>query len=342
MGKRAEAKLVEVADGVHAYLQVGSWGFSNAGLIADREHSLLVDTLYDLASTERMLCEMRRRVPAALKIDTLVNTHANGDHCWGNQLVGEAEIISSRLAAEEMLELSPGLMLTLLRAASALDRLGPRARHMIGLLGKLGVPRIAALAEAADFVVDCFGAFDFRGIRLTVPTKTFEDRLSLSVGDKRVELIRVGPAHTKGDVLVYLPDQRVVFTGDILFIGSHPIVWEGPVQNWITACERMLELDVDVVVPGHGPVTSKEGIRQTKLYWAQLVDAARRGYAEGVTADDLAQQLLSSAFAEWSEAHRLVVNVDTLYREFARDSTRRDPVAMFARMAKLERSAQRR
>jgi cyclase len=335
-GARGEPRLVEVADGVHAYLQQGSWGFSNAGLVSAGKRALLIDTLYDLPSTARMLAEMRRVVSAAAAIETLVNTHANGDHCWGNQLLTGAEIISSRSAAEEMLELSPALMLTLLRAASGLARLSPSARRMIGLLGRLGVPRIASLSEAAEFVVDCFGSFDFRGIRLTVPTRTFEDRLLLELGDQRIELIQVGPAHTKGDVLVYLPAQRVVFTGDILFIGSHPIIWQGPVQNWIAACDRLLALDVDVVVPGHGPITDKRGVEATKRYWQELVKQAERGFAAGVTADQVAEELLANGDAAWSEAHRLVVNVDTVYRELARDSSMREPLSMFARMARLE------
>src|SRR5258705_13916940 len=80
--------LQEVGDGLYAYLQPdGGWGWSNAGLVVDGERTLLVDTLFDLALTEQMLRAMRRAVPAAATIDTLVNTHANGDHCYGNQLV---------------------------------------------------------------------------------------------------------------------------------------------------------------------------------------------------------------------------------------------------------------
>src|ERR1700734_1904290 len=100
--------LQEVGDGLYAYLQPdGGWGWSNAGLVVDGDRTLLVDTLYDLALTEQMLEAMRKAVPAAVQIDTLVNTHANGDHCYGNQLVGEAMIVASAKTAEEMSELPP-------------------------------------------------------------------------------------------------------------------------------------------------------------------------------------------------------------------------------------------
>jgi cyclase len=270
MAKRGEARLIEVAAGVYAYLQQGSWGFSNAGLVAAGGRSLLIDTLYDLSLTEQMLAAMRRVEPAAREIGTVVNTHANGDHCWGNQLVGGAEIISSRATAEEMLELKPRTMRALLSGSRRASRLGPLGRGTLSLLGRLGIPNVGSLAAAGDFVGECFGAFDFRGIRLTPPTRTFEGHLSLDVADTRVELIQVGPAHTKGDVIAFLPKERVVFTGDVLFIGSHPIAWEGPIARWLAACDLLLALDADTFVPGHGPLTTKDGVRQTKAYWLEV------------------------------------------------------------------------
>jgi len=100
--------LQEVGEGLYAYLQPdGGWGWSNAGLIADGDSTLLVDTLYDLALTEQMLQSMRDAVPAAARIDTLVNTHANGDHCYGNQLLAGARIVASERTVEQMTELPP-------------------------------------------------------------------------------------------------------------------------------------------------------------------------------------------------------------------------------------------
>jgi glyoxylase-like metal-dependent hydrolase (beta-lactamase superfamily II) len=326
--KHADTKLVEVGAGTHAYLQTGSWGFSNAGLISDGEASLLVDTLYDVKLTERMLRAMRDAVPAAKRIGTVVNTHANGDHCWGNQVVADSEIISSRAAAEEMLEVKPGLMQFLLKAAGNISKLPSPARAALGLLGKLGVPRVGPLAEACDFVQDCFGAFEFG-----------DGKLTLHVGDKVVELIQVGPAHTKGDLIVWLPRERVVYTGDILFIGMHPIVWEGPIRNWIAACDRLLELDAEVIVPGHGPLTDNHGVRETKAYWQEMLEIAERGRKAGTTPDAEARKWLGdSNNPKWTEAHRLVVNIDTAYRDLAGDRSLRDPLEMFARMSRLERN----
>ena len=328
-----EPELREVADGVYAYLQKGSWGYSNAGLVAGPDAALLVDTLYDPRLAARMLERMRQRVPGARRIETVVNTHSNGDHCWGNQLVRDANIVSTKAAAAEMAEFKPGLMAALVGASRAIAALGPLARTPLRMLGKLGVARAGALAEAADFIVDAFGPFDFRAVSLTLPSTTFSGKASFQVGDRTVDVIEVGPAHTRGDAIVCLPRERVAFAGDILFIGSHPIVWEGPVENWMGACDRLLALDVDVIVPGHGPVTDKDGVRRTKAYWERLVETARRGRASGANPDEIARELLAEAFDGWTEAHRLVANVDAICRELARDKRRVDPLTVLARMA---------
>jgi cyclase len=334
-----DAQLREIGDGAHAYLQRdGSWGWSNAGLVTSRGDALLVDTLYDLNLTRRMLDAMRRATPAADNIETVVNTHANGDHCWGNQLVAGAEIVSSRRAAEEMRALSPRLMKGLVRASRLAVTLGASAHRVATMLGRAGIGRAVAFGEAADFVARKFGPFDFEGIELCPPTTTFDGELKLKVGDKDVHLIEVGPAHSRGDAIVYVPADRVVFSGDILFIGSHPIVWEGPVENWIRACDRILALDVDTVVPGHGPITDKKGVHRVKDYWEYLLSESRRRFDGGMTAREAAGDIALDGFAGWIDRERIAVNVDTIYREFSGDRSRRDPLAMLALMARFERA----
>ena len=111
MTTRIRPGLHPLARGAYAWLApYGSWGWSNAGLIADGDQSLLIDTLYDLDLTGEMLRKMRHAEPAAKSIDTLINTHANGDHCHGNELVAGAEIIASAASALEMSELTPEAM----------------------------------------------------------------------------------------------------------------------------------------------------------------------------------------------------------------------------------------
>ncbi len=327
--------LHEVGDGIYAYLQPdGSWGWANAGLVTDAEQSLLVDTLYGNAMTQRMLDEMARRDPAARAIDFVVNTHANGDHCWGNQLVSTAEILATKKCADEMMELAPRLQSTLVKVSKIAARGGRPAKLLLRGLGRLGLHQLGAVGVAADFVADIFGDFDFDGIELTPPTQTFEGEYELAVGDKRVVLIEVGPAHTRGDAIVHVPDDRVVYTGDLLFANAHPIVWEGPVDNWIRGCERIAAMDVDVVVPGHGPLSTVEDLETVAAYLRFVRDEATARYEAGMSVLEAALDIDLSDYGDWGEPERVVVNVETIYAELG-DGAPRDPVEMFAQMARF-------
>jgi cyclase len=271
-----------------------------------------VDTLFDLPLTEAMLASMRDAVPAARNLDILVNTHANGDHCYGNQLVGDAVIIASKSSAEEMENVTPAVMAGMIANA---DDLGP----------------------AGAFFRRIFGAFEFEGIELTPPTSTFTGERVERIGDKSVHLIEVGPAHTKGDVLVHVPDDGVVFTGDILFIDGTPIMWEGPVENWIRACDRIIEMQPRVIVPGHGPLTDVDGVRAVKNYLAYVRDEARKRFDAGLSAADAARDIALGDFSSWLDSERIVVNVHTLYREFSSSDEAPNLIEIFGLMSELAR-----
>ncbi|RMD81382.1 MAG: MBL fold metallo-hydrolase [Candidatus Dadabacteria bacterium] len=303
--------LHDIGNSCFAWLQPdGSFGWSNAGLVRGEDGSLLVDTLFDLRLTREML-EAMKDATAGAPIRTLVNTHANGDHCWGNQLLAGAEIVGSRACREEMLsELQPATLAALQES----EGLGPGAEYLRARMRP----------------------FDFRGITVTPPTRVFEGRLTLDVAGTAVELIEVGPAHTAGDVLVHVPGARVVFTGDILFIDGTPIMWRGPVGNWIRACDLILELDPEVIVPGHGPITDRSGVEQVKDYLTTIAAEARELFDAGVPADEAARKLARGRFSTLPDRERIAVNVDTLYREFRGELDRSaDIMALLDLMAEL-------
>jgi glyoxylase-like metal-dependent hydrolase (beta-lactamase superfamily II) len=189
-----------------------------------------------------------------------------------------------------------------------------------------------------EFFLHCFGSFEFEGIVQRLPTRTFDEALALACGDTRVELMRVGPAHTRGDTLVHLPASRTVFTGDILFIEGHPIMWVGPVGNWIAACERIIALDPAVVVPGHGPITDLRGVRAVRDYLVYIRDQARRRYDAGMGVWEATLDISLTDYASWGDAERIVVNVDTLFREFSGNPEPADIATLFGLMARLRRA----
>lgn len=314
MADAPDARLVDIGNGNFAYLQHdGGWGWSNAGLVTDGGAALLVDTLFDEPLTAVMLARMSDASGIAIDaISTVVNTHANGDHTHGNGVLPHAEIIASEASAREMAEFSPALLAQLKAGGAA---------------GQLGL--------AGHYFAEIFAPFDFAGVHPRSPTTTFSGAAQVRVGAKTLELIEVGPAHTRGDIIVHSPADRAVFTGDILFIDSTPIMWEGPVGNWLDACDRILGMDVDAIVPGHGPLASKDQVRAVADYLAYIAAETRARFDAGMTAEDAALDIGLGKYAVWRDAERVAVNVDTLYREFAGSHEPANVLALFERMARL-------
>ena len=306
--------LVDLGGGLWAWLQPdGGWGWSNAGLITGGGESALVDTLFDESLTDEMLrameanCGIRRET-----VETVINTHANGDHTHGNALLTGAEIVASEASAREMEAFTPATLAQFKAAGGA-----------------------GALGEAGRYFAEIFAPFDFANARHTPPTRTFSGAAALDVGDRRVQLIEVGPAHTAGDVLVHVPDASAIFTGDILFIEGTPIVWAGPISNWIAACDLIEALDPEHIVPGHGPLTDRAGVREVAEYLRFVELEAISRFTVGMGPEEAARDIGLGRFATWRDAERIAVNVDTVWREWSGAQQPTDTLALFGRMASL-------
>lgn len=285
-------ELREIGRDVYACLQEDKGlGYSNSGLV-NRGGGLVVDTFWDLPHTREMIGLYARVWPEPAR--RVLNTHNNGDHCWGNQLFPQAEIIGHRLCAQALENESPAGMQAMVRSRDHAD------------------PAVRALAARLS-------EWDFTGVEIVPPTTLIEDRLELDLDGLRAELIYVGPAHTLGDVIVHLPRERVVFTGDILFRRCTPIGWEGTYARWCEALDQIVALDPEVVVPGHGPLCGVEGPREMKAYLQYVQRESKTWFDAGLTELEAARKIDLGPYADWTEPERLVFNVHRAYRELRGD-----------------------
>ncbi|WP_264203904.1 MBL fold metallo-hydrolase [Streptomyces bambusae] len=171
--------------------------------------------------------------------------------------------------------------------------------------------RAAGLHMAGLWPDVCWG-----DIEITPPELTFRDRTTLHVGDLRAELIHIGPAaHTTDDTVVWLPDQRVLFTGDLVMNGVTPFCVMGSVTGMLRALDRLRDLGATTVVPGHGPVGGPELLdaNAAYLHWLQRLAAA--GVAAGATPLDLARATDLGPHAALLDSERLLPNLHRAYAE---------------------------
>ncbi|EIV93545.1 MBL fold metallo-hydrolase [Frankia sp. QA3] len=260
-------RLEEVADGVHAFLQPdGGWCLNNAGVIVEKDTTVLVDT----AATETRARRLRDLVGDVAQISPriIVNTHAHGDHTFGNFVFPEAAVVGNEQTRAEVIEV--GL-------------------HLMGLWPDV----------------------DWGGVELIPPDVTFADSMTLHLGEHVAQLRSFGPAHTCCDTIVWLPRQRVLFTGDLVLSGVTPLILTGSIAGLRSAVATLRTLDAETIVPGHGAVGGPELLDVTERYLDWLMDLARAGLTEGLAPLDIARNADLGEFAEFVDSERLVPN---LYR----------------------------
>jgi cyclase len=297
--------LVELADRAWAWLQPnGGLGESNAGLIVGEGESLLVDTLWDARLTRTMLDAMEPiTAGAGAPITRLLNTHGDGDHWYGNGLLDtDVEIVAGEAAIAQMKE-EPPSMLTRLAPVGTVAGLASRVPLLPGRSSMRGLARFG----------EALSCYEFGGLHPRVPGRSFSGSIGLEVGGRRVEATEVGPAHTEGDAIVWLADARIAYAGDIVFNGVTPIMWAGPVDNWIAALDRIEALAPDVVIGGHGPPGGIEEVRTLRDYWTWLREEVARAGDEKPA--DLAGRLIGASgfrdapWGAWGYPERNLVNV---------------------------------
>jgi len=139
--------------------------------------------------------------------------------------------------------------------------------------------------------------------KLEHPQIGFPEKLVFDDGQHRVELIKVGPGHTKGDSVAWLPKERILFTGDLCVYqwpGNNVADPDADPEGWLRALDRIAALDVARLVPGHGVLGDRQAIAGQKAYLSAMIDGVKKGIASGATAESLAANIDLSANAPWS------------------------------------------
>jgi cyclase len=296
-GRTKTDSMERLGPGIYAYIQGhGELGVSNAGLVVDRDGSMAIDALMVPSMTRKFLSAIKR--VSSKPVSRLINTHHHVDHTGGNYLFAGAEIVSHTHCRSEILK--TGIQ------SEVLQQLMPKY------------------------------ASEYCRLKLSAPTVTFADRLVFHQSGRQIELRHLGPAHTYGDAMVYLPEERVLFSGDLAFFYVTPLAFQGHVGNWIKVADRILEMDVETIVPGHGPIGGKKQLAEMREYFALIRREAKKRYRAGMTPQEASRDIKLGIYASWREPERILPNMMRLYQEFTGELDRNlDPRAVFEEMGKL-------
>jgi cyclase len=229
----AEQGLTKIAENVYSYIDVrgaspqNSFG-ANAGIIIGKDGVIVVDTLISAKKAKGYIEDIRKITDKPIRY--VVNTHYHLDHTLGNS---------------EFVKLGA----TVVSHANCKKNMKDNAD--------------ITLKRAKDYGL---GDEEMKGTNIALPAITFSDRMEIDLGDRKIELIYPGPSHTNGSILVYLPDERILFAGDVLFTNYHPNLRDGDIESWIKVLDFISALDVVKIIPGHGPESAKQDVADMKNY----------------------------------------------------------------------------
>jgi len=274
-------RVEEVSTGIYAYIQPdGTWWINNTGFVVGASRVAAVDACSTEARTRGLLAAIGATA-GGRPVRTLVNTHHHGDHTHGNYLFRDATIIAhERCRAEILAEGPPG--------ASKLVNSG------------------------------IWTDVEWGEIEAAPPFLTYTDRVNLYVDELRCEVIHVGtPAHSTNDSIVWIPERRVLFAGDLVFNGGTPFLLAGSVAGALVAVAALREFGAETIVPGHGPVCGPEVIDDVLAYLNFVLDLARAGTAAGVRPLEAARSADLGEFAGLTDTERLAGNLHRAYADLS-------------------------
>lgn len=272
---------------------------ANSGLI-NCGGGVVIDTQSDLSHAQKMI-DMFAKVWTAMP-QRVINTHEDADHVWGNQLFKGAEIIAHRSVPDRMRKVAEPK-----ESQKLLHGIGRFLTRVV--LNNLH-PGLAAVGK--QLLED----YNFDGIELVLPTTLFDTRYELNLDGRSVHLIYVGPCHQVGDTIIHLPEERVIFAGDVLFRQCTPMGWTGTYEKWFQCLDLLKELNPEVIVPGHGPICGVEGVVVMKAYLEYVQAESRKCFDAGLTSLQAAKQIDFGPYGEWRAPARLYMNVERAYKEF--------------------------
>ena len=288
-------KVVKLTEGVYACIhKFGGKAICNVGIVDNGKESIVFDTFLspDVAAEIQNVVDHYGLSP----IKFVVNSHAHNDHIRGNQVFPEeVAIISTRRTAELIHQWEQQ------EIPAEMEYAPPMVSHYDSLIqhfhgdtsGRaykkltMWLPYYQTLAES------------HLKVRTRLPDLIMEDSLVLDGPHRKVRLIDRGAGHTESDAMLFLPDDQIIFAGDLVFEEMHPYMGHGHPASWIAYLEYMESLRFQTLVPGHGELCGRKAITAMKSYIHDMEMLAIEMIREGMGVDQTPEIHIPDAYQDW-------------------------------------------
>lgn len=312
--------LVKMADGVYACIhKVGGKAICNAGIIDIGDGTIIFDTFLspDAASEIPVLVKKLNLPP----IKYVVNSHWHNDHIRGNQIFPkEVDIVSTKKTAELIRINEP-------KEIAAEKKYAPvQLAYQDSLLNNYKGDHSNRTYQTILMRHGYYRALvESNEILETRIPNVFVDREKILKGNKRnVHLYCYGSGHTESDLILYLPEDKIVFTADLVFIGMHPYVADGYIEDWRHYLTAIEGLTIEKLVPGHGNIGNAKDLQIMKEYLNMIEKQTQKMIDEGspiTTADSIE---IPEPFSDWWFDNFFTMNIRFMYKKLNLQFTERE------------------
>ena len=299
-------QIEQLADGVYAAISIdGTGSMSNAGIVDLGDTTLIFDTF----ATPQAAQDLRNAAGQLTghPIRYVINSHKHGDHVWGNQVLRQDGcIIATATTRADMLKHADENNEAFQRDLEN-DIREMEAKHAKEEDENKRRSQANEIATRRE-ILTALPAF-----KRVMPDLTFERQLTLYGSHRAVELLTYGGGHTASDAFLYLPDDRILFMGDLLFVRTHPWMGDGNPEEWRQILQRVEQLNFALAVPGHGPLGAREDMVLNRHYITSIVALAEKCMSKSETLEEATKAKMPAPFDSWEGSEVFDWNLEFLY-----------------------------
>ena len=304
-------RLTEVANGVYLAQTTAPLFNSNALVIVNEEDVVVVDSHLTPAKARDLVASIKS--VTTKPITTLINSHFHWDHAHGNQVFDDGVQIIGHEYTRMKLAGTPLEETQYVIATAGNKATLARIREMLTNASEEDRPEIQKWFDLYSQQAE-----DWKEIAPIPPDTTLNDRMTLFRGSREIQIHFFGRAHTGGDITIYLPAEKLAFTGDMMLQGPS-FLGDGYVDEWVETLENLKGLAFETIVPGHGnPFTDRDLIGHVQAYYADLWEKVAAMHEQGIPVADAAREVDMTNHASTLGIRRKGVDPQAVGRIYAR------------------------